>query len=108
MRFNSTNKFSFSIYRESAQELINQQRAEYFLQPINENLDQISSTDFLQKYEISKEDLKNAEAIKEYKRKIVETEMQLEKDEQKKDYEIKIWSSRSADAHIIQFNVKGE
>ena len=108
VRFNSTNKFSFSIYRESAQELINQQRAEYFLQPINENLDQISSTDFLQKYEISKEDLKNAEAIKEYKRKIVETKMQLEKDEQKKDYEIKIWSSRSADAHIIQFNVKGE
>ena len=107
-RFNGTNKSSFSVYRASAQELINQERAEYFLLPINEDLDQISSKDFSQKYEISKEDLKNAEAIKEYKRKIDDTETQLKQDEQRKEYEIKIWSSRSADAHILQFNVKGE
>ena len=107
-RFNGTNKSSFSVYRASAQELINQERAEYFLLPINEDLDQISSKDFSQKYEISKEDLKNAEAIKEYKRKIDDNETQLKQDEQRKEYEIKIWSSRSADAHILQFNVKGE
>ena len=107
-RFNSTNKSSFSVYRASAQELINQERAEYFLPPINEDLDQISSKDFSQKYEIIKEDLKNAEAIKEYKRKIDDTEMQLKEDEQRRDFEIKIWSSKSADSHILQFNVKGE
>jgi len=107
-RFNDTTKSSFSVYRASAQELINQERAKYFLLPINEDLDQISSNDFSQKYEIIKEDLKNAEAIKEYKRKIDDTEMQLKEDEQRQDFEIKIWSSRSADSHILQFNVKGE
>lgn len=107
-RFNGTNKSSFPVYRASAQELINQERAEYFLLPINEDLDQISSKDFSQKYEISKEDLKNAEAIKEYKRKIDDNETQLKQDEQRKEYEIRIWSSRSSGAHILQFNVKGE
>ena len=106
-RFNGTNKSSFSVYRASAQELINQERAEYFLLPINEDLDQISSKDFSQKYEISKEDLKNAEEIKKYKKEIEDTEMQLKEDEQRKDYKIKIWSSRSTN-HILQFNVNGE
>jgi len=106
-RFNGTNKSSFSVYRASAQVLINQERAEYFLLPINEDLDQISSKDFSQKYEISKEDLKNAEEIKKYKKEIEDTEMQLKEDEQRKDYKIKIWSSRSTN-HILQFNVNGE
>jgi hypothetical protein len=104
---NDTNKFTFAVYRASAQELINQERAEYFLLPINEDLDQISSKDFSQKYEISKEDLQNAEEIKKYKKEIEDTEMQLKEDEQRKDYKIKIWSSRSTN-HILQFNVNGE
>ena len=107
-KYNDSNKSSFAAYRISAQELINRERAEYFLFPINEDLDQIINKDFTEKYKINDEDEKNAKIIREYQRKIEDIEIQLKENEQTKAYEIKIWSSRSVEAPFLQLNVKGE
>lgn len=110
-KYKGTNKYTFADYRASAQELINKRRAEYFLVPIQGELDQISVKDFVEKYKITEDDIKTAEAIKSLKKEKKENEEEksrLKDVEQRKNFEIQIWSSRSVTSPVLKLNVKGD
>ena len=107
-KYNGTNKYTFADYRASARELINKKRAEYFLMPIMSELDQISVKEFEEKYKITEDDKKTAEAIRSLKKKSEEEKSRYKVEEQRKNFEIQIWSLRSADSPVLKFNIKGD
>lgn len=107
-KYNDTNQYTFSDYRASARELINRKRAEYFLVPIMSELDQISVKEYEEKYKITEDDRKTAEAIRSLKRRSEEEKSRYKVEEQRKNLEIQIWSKRSDGSPAFQLNVKGD
>jgi hypothetical protein len=107
-KYNGTNKYTFADYRASARELINKKRAEYFLVPIMSELDQISVKEYEEKYKITEDDKKTAEAIRSLKKKSEEEKSRYKVEEQRKNFEIQIWSLRSADSPVLNLNIKGD